>query len=223
MMNKLFVAVLASIAVFTLPVTGAIAAVSSANVALTSNYVFRGLTQTDDGAAIQGGYDIKQSKDDIGWYAGVFASNVDNNIGDGLEIDLYAGWRAAFGKQTNLAYDVGAIYYSYTDSNFSPDVTEVYAGVNYETAYLKIFFGDTSGGGSHNYIDIGASFVVLKDIDLDLHYGRFSSTNTDYNDLKAALNMDIKGYDLSLGITYEDQDPKDEVEFFVTVAKEFDF
>jgi uncharacterized protein (TIGR02001 family) len=222
-MKKLLVAVLASIAVFALPVTASIAAVNSANVALTSNYVFRGQTQTDDGAAIQGGYDIKQSKDDLGWYAGVFASNVDNNNGDGLEIDLYGGWRGAFGKQNNLGYDVGAIYYSYTDSNFSPDVTEVYAGVNYETAYLKIFFGDTSGGGSHNYIDIGASFVVLKDLDLDLHYGRFSSSNTDYNDISAALSMDIKGYDLSLRVTYEDEGAKDDVEFFVTVGKRFDF
>ena len=72
-MKKLSVAVLASIAVFALPVTASIAAVSSANVALTSNYVFRGQTQTDDGAAIQGSYDIKQSKDDMGWYAGAFA------------------------------------------------------------------------------------------------------------------------------------------------------
>ena len=59
-MKKLLVAVLASVIAFALPVTVSMAAESSANVALTSNYVFRGLTQTDDGVAVQGGYDIQQ-------------------------------------------------------------------------------------------------------------------------------------------------------------------
>ena len=219
-MKKLSVAVLASIAVFALPVTASIAAVSSANVALTSNYVFRGQTQTDDGAAIQGSYDIKQSKDDMGWYAGAFASNVDLGGNTGLEVDLFGGWKGSFGKQSAMGYDVGVVIYEYTDSNTN-GVTEVYAGVNYETAYVKLYMGNGSGIDSYNYLDVGASFVVLEDIDLDLHAGRYLSSPSS-NDLSAALSTEVKGYDLSLGLTYEDAGPKSDLEFFVTVGKGFD-
>lgn len=215
-MKKLLVGVLVSVAVTALPVTASFATESSANVAITSNYVFRGQTQTDDGAAIQGGYDIRQAEDK-GWYAGVWGSNVDK----GVEIDLYGGWKGIFGDQNKMGYDVGAIFYKYTDSKFSPDITEIYGGMSYETAYAKLFMGNGSGISSYTYIDLGASFVVMQDIDLDLHYGRLSS-NGGSNDVSAGLSMDVKGYDLGLGLTYEDQGSKNDIEFFVTVKKEFD-
>lgn len=223
-MKNLLVAVLASIAVVAVPVTTSVAAEQSANVALTSNYVFRGITQTDDGVALQGSYDIKQSKDDMGWYAGVFGSNVDNgNNADGLEIDVYGGWKGSFGKQSALGYEVGGIVYNYTDSNFSKDIKEIFAGINYETAYFKLFIGDdgNQANGDYTYFDFGASFVIMKDIDLDLHAGHTSRDFAkDYYDASAALSMEVKSYDLSLSLTFEDL--TDEVEFFVTVGKEFE-
>jgi uncharacterized protein (TIGR02001 family) len=213
-MKKLSVVVLASVAAFALPITTSIAAESSAYAALTSNYVFRGQTQTNDSAALQGGYDIKQSKADTGWYAGTFVSNVTS----GIEIDLYGGWKGAFGKQKNMGYDVGAILYKYTDNNFAKDTTEFYGGINYETAYAKLFLG--SGAANTTYLDLGASFVVLKDLDLDVHFGTYL-TSPSSNDLSASLSMDAKGFDLSLGLTYEDAGAKNDIEFFVTITKEF--
>jgi len=216
-MKKLFVVMLTSMTVLALPVTTSTAAESSAFAALTSNYVFRGQTQTKDGAAIQGGYDIKQSKDDMGWYAGAFASNVNK----GIEVDVFGGWKGAFGTQPNLGYDVGGVFYKYTDSNFSPDITELYAGLNYETAYVKLYMGSGSGISNYNYLDVGASFIVLTDVDLDVHAGRHLNSPSS-NDVSAALSMEVKGYDLSLSLTYEDAAPTNEVEFFVTVSKGFD-
>jgi len=214
-MKKLAVAIFTLLTVLALPVSTTVAAESSAYAALTSNYVFRGQTQTLDGPAIQGGYEIKQSKDDNGWYAGTFASNVSK----GIELDLFGGWKGAFGKQSSMGYDVGIIMYKYTDSNFSSDITEIYAGINYETAYVKLYMDN--GSAKTNYLDVGASFVVLQDIDLNLHAGRYLSTPSS-NDLSAALSMDVKGYDLSLGLTYEDAGAKNDIEFFVTVKKTFD-
>ena len=222
-MKNLLVAVLASIAAVALPVTSSVAAENSANVALTSNYVFRGFTQTDDGVALQGGYDIQQSKEDIGWYAGVWGSNVDNGTSDGLEIDVYGGWKGTFGKQSALGYEVGGIFYNYTDSDFSKDIKEVFAGVNYETAYFKLFIGDdgNQSSGDYTYFDFGASFIILKDIDLDIHAGHTSRDFAkDYSDASAAVSTELKGFDLSLGLTFEDL--TDEFEFFVTVGKGFD-
>ena len=220
-MKKLLVAA-ATIAAFILPVTSSVATESSANVALTSNYVFRGLSYSNNGVAAQGGYDIKQSKEDKGWFAGVFASTVGDLGKKGLEIDGYGGWKGVFNP--TLGYEVGAAVYKYTDSNFSNDATEIYAGVNYETAYLKICSGSqSSGGGSYNYIDLGATFIVMQDIDLNVHYGRYSSNSvTDYNDFAASMNMDVKGYDLGLGLTYEDLNTTNNLKFIATVTKEFD-
>lgn len=52
-----------------------------ANVALTSNYYFRGISQTNNGPAIQGGFDYTY----VPWslYAGVWGSNVDSSSGSG--------------------------------------------------------------------------------------------------------------------------------------------
>jgi len=90
----------------------------SANVALTSDYVFRGISQTDEGPAIQGGFDMVY---DI-LYAGVWASNLDfggaDTNGDGIadsdvadiEIDLYAGIKK---ELHGVEVDLGVIYYAY--------------------------------------------------------------------------------------------------------------
>lgn len=214
-MNKLFVAATALVTAFALPTASLIAADSSAYAAVTSNYVFRGQTQTKDDPALQAGYDIKQSKNDMGWYAGGFASTVSK----GLELDIFGGWKGAFNQQ--MGYDVGAILYKYTDSAFSPDITELYAGISYETAYAKLYMGNGSGISSYEYLDLGASFVVLNDLDLDLHYGRYISSPSS-NDVSATISMEVKGYDLGLGLTYEDAGAKDDIEFFVTVGKTFD-
>lgn len=83
----------------------------SANVALTTDYVFRGYTQSDEEAALSGGFDASYKM----FYAGVWASSID--FGDGsadLEIDLYAGLKHKFDK---IEVDVGVIYYAYPDAN----------------------------------------------------------------------------------------------------------
>lgn len=221
-MNKILVLVLASVAALTLPVTASFAAEASANVALTSNYVDRGFTLSNDGLAVQAAYDIKQSKDDTGWYAGAFTSTVDGGAGKGtaLEVDLTAGWKGVFTKKNNIGYDIGAVLYKFTDSKVYPDVNEFYAGVNYESAYVKLFLGNESGGSSYSYLDVGASFVFSKDIDLALHYGHLSTPSI--SDISASLSKDISGINLDLSLTYQDSTTKDNLEFFVTVKKEFD-
>lgn len=97
----------------------------SANVGMTTDYVFRGISQSDEGPAIQGGFDYAT---DLGFYVGTWGSSID--FGNGVEIDYYGGYANSFviggnecfdkGSLTSktcggytLSYDVGAIYYSY--------------------------------------------------------------------------------------------------------------
>lgn len=221
-MIKKQLAVLMLSAAFVLPVTSSHAVESSANVALTSNYVFRGQTLSSDNMALQGGYDIAQSKDS-GWYGGVFLSMFDSGGADGIETDLFAGWKGSFGKQSEFGWDAGLILYEYQGATGIEGQTEIFGGINYETAYFKLFIGDDDnfGNGDYTYFDFGASFNVLKDIDLDLHAGHMSRDFAkDYNDVSATLSKQVNGYDLALSLTYEDD--ANEMEFFVTVGKSFD-
>ena len=79
----------------------------SYNIGVTSDYVFRGVSQTMEDPAIQGGVDATYG---IG-YAGVWASNVDFGTDDPTaEIDLYAGVRPTIG---DTSLDLGVLYYGY--------------------------------------------------------------------------------------------------------------
>lgn len=223
-MIKKQLAVLMLATAFVLPATSSQAFESSANVALTSNYVFRGLTLSDDNLAVQGGYDIAQSKDK-GWYAGAFLSMFDEGPGgeDGIETDLFAGWKGDFGKQSQFGWDAGLNLYEYQGATNIKGQTEIYGGINYETAYFKLFIGDDSNysNGDYTYLDFGASFVVLKDLDLNLHAGHTSRDfGKNYNDISATVNKKVNGFDLLLGLTYEDL--LNDMKFYVTVGKSFD-
>ena len=93
----------------------------SANIAVTSNYVWRGVTQTDDSAAVSGGIDYERAS---GFYAGVWSSNVD--FGEtGAETDLYLGYGGGSG---DFSYGVGYVYYYYSgfdDVNFGEVTVDV--------------------------------------------------------------------------------------------------
>jgi uncharacterized protein (TIGR02001 family) len=80
----------------------------SANIGLATEYVFRGISQTSEGPAVQGGFDATCGM----FYAGVWASNLDWGAIEGtkIEMDWYAGLKFNTGR---IAWDVGVIYYSY--------------------------------------------------------------------------------------------------------------
>jgi uncharacterized protein (TIGR02001 family) len=84
----------------------------TANIAVVSDYLVRGVSQTDEKPALQGGVDLGVGS----FYAGAWASNVDfSPFGDrstSAETDLYAGYRPR-GLPVNL--DLGVVYYGYLD------------------------------------------------------------------------------------------------------------
>lgn len=92
----------------------------SANIGAVSNYMFRGLTQTEGAAAIQGGLDFESA---TGLYAGTWVSTIDFGDEATHEFDLYAGFA---GELEGFSYDVGYIYYAYTDAPDNIDFGEIY-------------------------------------------------------------------------------------------------
>ncbi len=77
-------------------------------VAATSNYIFRGVTQSDDKPAVQGYVEGAFSV----FYAGAWGSTVDLD-GDRFELDLYAGVRPELG---DISFDIGYIRYFYDET-----------------------------------------------------------------------------------------------------------
>ena len=139
------------------------------NVGLYSQYIFRGLTQTHKDPALQGGVDLTHSS---GFYLGAWASNISwltdgeagaaiknsnfteskyYNSGGSLEMDLYGGYRYAFGD-TGFGIDLGALQYYYPGSqNKATDkanTTELYGAINYKWLQAKIsgVVSDTAWG-----------------------------------------------------------------------------
>ena len=149
-----------ALAVGALTLAGAASAEFSANIGATSNYLFRGVTQTDDGAAISGGLDYAH---DSGFYAGTWASNVEFGGTGGAEVDLYGGFSNAF--DNGLGYDVGVVYYAYPNDN--------------KAAYKDINFAEIYGSLSYEWFEAGLAYTIDSDaskapgvafVDGDLYY-----------------------------------------------------
>jgi len=123
---------------------------ASYNVGLFSQYIFRGLTQTNNKPALQGGFDVSHKS---GLYIGGWASNVswlrDNagtstaplyNSGGSLEIDLYGGFKT---EVQGVGIDLGALQYYYPGSLNNAvydkaNTTELYGALSYGWLQAKV-------------------------------------------------------------------------------------
>ncbi len=147
-MKKSIVLATAVAAVLT---SGVASAELTANAAIASNYIWRGVTQTSDQAAGQGGIDWGHKS---GLYAGTWVSNVNfDNSDDGYEMDVYAGFG---GKAGGLGYDLGVITYQYPitpEYNF----TEVYVSGTMSIVTLSVNYTVDAASGNDAEKDPNAS------------------------------------------------------------------
>jgi len=119
----------------------------SFNLGATTDYVFRGVSQTDEDPAIQGGVDVTSGM----FYGGLWASNVDFGDDTSAEYDIYAGVTPTLGP---VSADFGVIYYGYADKPDDPEYAyweikasgEIPAGpatIGASVYYSPDFFGET--------------------------------------------------------------------------------
>ncbi|MBU4568407.1 MAG: TorF family putative porin, partial [Alphaproteobacteria bacterium] len=100
----------------------------SGNVAISSDYVWRGVSQSNGDMAISGGFDYANGM----FYAGTWASNIDfEDASDAnVEIDFYGGIASEFSN--GVTWDLGVIYYVYPDSEDSDlDFVELKGALGY--------------------------------------------------------------------------------------------
>jgi len=201
----------------------------TANVGVFSQYIFRGISQTNEDPALQGGFDYAHSS---GLYIGTWASNVswikDGGYQDGsAEIDVYAGFKNAIGE-TGVGYDVGVLQYWYPGNKLNgakANTTEVYGALSwqwftakYSYAVSSQVFGARNADGTW-YLDLAAAYPIGETgVTAGAHWGRqdFSGSANgalSYNDWRLSLAYDMgklgeKLAGTEVGVMYTDNTAK---------------
>lgn len=197
----------------------------SANVGLFSEYYFRGISQTDDAPALQGGMDYSVTLDEqsgIGAYLGVWGSNVDFNEAAGvdgatLELDIYGGFAGEIGG-TGIGWDAGFIYYTYpgADSDLNYDFLEGQVALSYDFGFLaataSVNYSDDYFGASGNawYPKLAIDVPVGKYLTLSGHVAKqYIEKNDvflfpDYVEYAIGATVNLAGFDLN--VTWSDTD-----------------
>tara|TARA_B100001057_G_scaffold31734_1_gene28854 strand:- start:161 stop:751 length:591 start_codon:yes stop_codon:yes gene_type:complete len=156
----------------------------SANVSFASDYIWRGMTQSD-GPAIQGGFDYAAEN---GFYAGIWGSNVNFNDGAGSELDYYFGYGFTAGS---IGVDIGYLAYDYPKNETSLDFEEIYVGLSMGDLGLLFAMGQ-DGAPDYTEVSYGIGAVSLS-------YGQYD----DYGDnLGISYGFGCGSYDCAL--TYSD-------------------
>jgi len=192
---------------------------TSGNLALVSDYLFRGLSQTGQEPALQGGIEFAHSS---GFYTGAWGSNVSwlsdlstdaAPISNSLEVDLYAGWRGQLSDALKL--DVAAYTYAYPGDypqGFTrPHTTEFVAGLTYSLLQLKYShtlgnafgYADSHGSG---YLELNLNWEFVPGWLLSGHLGHQRIAGFDeasYSDERLGVTHNFASH-YSIALTWSD-------------------
>ena len=222
----------------------------TANAGFSNNYLWRGLTQSENQVAVSGGIDYAH---DSGFYVGTWVSNVEYGDDDpfSYEHDLYIGYA---GEYNGVSYDIGYLYYNY-DEEADFDFAEIYGSIGYMgfsfTAYVyahgeadeEIGIGVT---GSEYDLDFGNAFYLSADyayavgetgVEIGLHLGyhegdfvdafNFQNGTDDYLDWnvsvsKGGFGFMVSGTDLDSDEGRLVDSQNDSVKFVVSYTMDID-
>lgn len=193
----------------------------SANVALTNDYQFYGYSQSNEGWAIQGGFDVSHES---GFYLGTWASSIDFASGASdpatIELDVYGGYSGEFSN--GMSYDVGAVRYGYPNQNEDAgagdyEYWEGYASFSYTFAgdyEPTVDFGinvspDWFGESGTSYYPHGGLSVSLPQgfgVYVNGGYLDVSDINYSYFHYKVGVTKDFAGLSFDLGYADAEKD-----------------
>lgn len=205
-----------------LSAVSASAAEVSGNIALTSDYYFRGVDQAS-GPAVSGGFDVSFEN---GAYVGTWASSVGfgaddaGNVG-GLELDYYVGYGGSISE--SVSYDLGYVYYGYPQNASAEEFEEFYGSVSFSD--ITVGFATSSdwynSTGSYTYYYADYSMALTETIGLGLHYGTSSADDAanEYADYSVSLSTEAAGLGFDLSLISTDDDDYADNEFVLTISK----
>ncbi|MCB1748950.1 MAG: hypothetical protein H6977_08285 [Gammaproteobacteria bacterium] len=188
----------------------------TANVSVSNNYLWRGLTQSKNQPAVSGGIDYAHES---GFYVGTWVSNVEYANGPGAagdafsyENDLYIGYA---GEYNGISYDLGYLYYNY-DEEADIDFGEIYGSLGYKnfTVGANLFAHteyDESNGlalpwgkrydfgfGSAYYVYADYAYEIKEGLELGLHVGYHNGDFVEAFNFIDGRTDDYVDYNISL-------------------------
>ena len=170
-----------------------------------SDYNWRGITQTSQDPALQGSIDYAH---DSGFYAGVWASNVDfgDCCDEEIETDLYLG----FSGGEDITWDVGGIYYVYPGAE-DLDFWEIYAGLGWNWLSGKISYSSDFANYDETalYYEANGEWELPANFGLNAHVGysdgdgiELAYGQSDYFDWAVGVSYTLGHFDF--GLKYAD-------------------
>ncbi len=183
----------------------------SANVAYTTDYVYRGISLSDDNAAVSGGFDWGYS----GFYLGTWASSISPVADETVEIDWYGGYGNEF---KGISYTIDLLYYYYPGDSGDLDFFEFGGSLGYTfDAPLKPTLGMSimhstdffAESGSATYYKPTLGLSLPAEFGLSFTYGYQDLDEDDngingYNHWGVDLSRSLSIFDFTLG--YSDTD-----------------
>ncbi|MCH8859197.1 MAG: hypothetical protein IID54_06415 [Proteobacteria bacterium] len=206
-MRKILQILIATAGLTAMAATPALAQLS-ANGAITTDYVWRGVSQSAGNPAVQAGLDYDFGN---GFAVGTWASSIDFGDDSPIELDIYGGFSGQF-TNSALGWDVGTIGYLYPNqASKAPDYNffELYGGLNYSLDVASIsgyaYYSPDNLGTSTWYYTGGVEVPLGEMAALSANVGRYDyATGTDYTDWNIGLGISFDLYTVSA--TYIDND-----------------
>ena len=198
---------------------GSASAEVSGSVAVVSDYLFRGVTQTSEKPALQGGVTWTH---DSGFYAGGWGSSIswlsdaDPDVSSQVELDMFAGYTGKFG-QSEFGYDVGLNYYGYPGdypAGFNdPDTLELYFGLSWKFLSARYWYATTDlfgipGSDGSTNLDLGAGREFAPGWKGTLGWGKQwvkGVPDADYTFWKLGVDKSFES-GFGIGVAYQDND-----------------
>lgn len=207
------------------------AVTTAGNVAFTTDYLFRGVSQSSNNAALQGTLTVSHES---GVYFTAWGSSIASGAG-GLELDTLLGYA---GKAGDVGYDVGVMRYNYpglndnnsgqvnSDDGVTPvdaDYNEAYASVSYMGAKLGVAYSPDyfleSDEFLYTFLDYGTEVagvglfahvgLNMFDSELKMNQALFTGTDDSHLDYKVAVSKSLEGVGFELAYIGSDIDEQD--------------
>lgn len=173
----------------------------SANVALTTDYVFRGVSLSGEDPAIQGGFDWNNDQ----FYAGTWGSSL-GSAGTSMELDLYAGWTPSTGP---VSWDLGVIGYFYPGADDAGAEFDYYEGklaatinpVEPLTLGASLYYSPENFGqtGTAVYYEVNAAYAFNDSLKVT---GAVGQQSIDDVDGPGGANVDDQYVTWNVGVTH---------------------
>ena len=203
-MNKLKTLVVSLVLIASSGIAHAVSV--SGNMAITSDYIWRGMTQNGGEVSVSGGFDLET---DAGFYIGTWGGSAKFGNGESLELDYYGGYAGSIG---DIGFDIGFIEITYPGVSAS-DFSETYLGLDVMGVGLTYAAGDEFG----DLAEISYGFDAGPG-SIGLVYGDYEDEGTYYT-----ISYDLSVGDFGLSFAYSEKDDddnpaEDQDAFYVTLG-----